>query len=105
MHVWAIYAGRHLSRNLTIHICVPNVETNFGLLGERCTPYHIAITDGLYRREIQKVAGTRSAFSSASDSRARSLTPEPDAQVRYPIRPHTFVFLSATSRQVAVSYW
>ena len=105
MHMWAIYAGRHLSRNLIIHICFPFVETNFGLLGGRCTPYHVAITDGLYRREIQKVAGTRSAFSIASDSRARSLTPEPDVRVRYPVRPHTFVSLSATSRQAAVSYW
>ena len=33
------------------------------------------------------------------------LTHEPEAQVPYPVRPHTFISSSAASRRAVVSYW
>ena len=33
------------------------------------------------------------------------LTQEPEVQVQYPVRPHTFVSCSADSRRAVVSYW
>ena len=52
MHMWVIYAGRHLSRTLK-NFYVPAEDRTGDLSILRRAFYHVAIKAGLYRKAVQ----------------------------------------------------
>ena len=53
MHMWVIYAGRHLSRTLKKNLHVPAEDRTGDPSISSLALYHVAIKAGLYRKAVQ----------------------------------------------------